>query len=131
MRRSTGNSRRPHRPETLRQTHEHFKRDGIESSTPEPSFKVRLLPRSVWLCWHSGAENEPRHGPRPPRDELVQVGERLAGGFEFGLQGGNLRGLLGAGLFDDLVDRTGEVLVQLLGRPGDCSGRDREVAGQV
>ena len=35
----------------------------------------------------------------------VQVGEDLAGGFEFGLQGGDPGGLLGARLLDYLVDR--------------------------
>ena len=61
----------------------------------------------------------------------VQVGEGLAGGFQFGFEGGDLGGLLGARLFDDVVDRGGEVLVQFLGRAGDGGGRDREVAGQV
>ena len=35
----------------------------------------------------------------------VQVGEDLAGGFEFGLQGGDPGDLLGARLLDYLVDR--------------------------
>ena len=38
---------------------------------------------------------------------------------------------LGARLFDDLVDRVGEVLMQFLCCPGDRRGRDSEVAGQI
>jgi hypothetical protein len=34
-----------------------------------------------------------------------------------GFEGGDPGGLLGARLFDDLVDRGGEVLVQFVGRP--------------
>src|SRR3954447_8745116 len=44
----------------------------------------------------------------------VEVGEGSACGFELGLQSGYLGGLLRAGLFDDLVDRGREILVQLL-----------------
>ena len=59
----------------------------------------------------------------------VQVGEDLAGGFEFGLQDGDPGGLLGARLLDDLVDRGGEIFVQFLSGAGDGGGRDREVTG--
>ena len=61
----------------------------------------------------------------------VQVGESLTGGFQFGFEGGDPGGLLGARLLDDLVYRDGEVLVQFLCGAGDRGGRNGEVAGQI
>src|SRR5689334_7875854 len=60
-----------------------------------------------------------------------EVGEGLTGGLELGFEGGDLGGLLGAGLLDDLVERGREVLVQFLGGARDGSGRDGDATGQV
>ena len=92
----------------------------------------RLFVCSAW-SWQCGVRgvNQAVAGERLRERLSVQVGEDLASGFEFGLEGGDPGGLLGACLRDYVVDRGGEILVKFLGRAGDCGGRDREVAGQV
>lgn len=49
-----------------------------------------------------------------PRGTSLQLGESLAGGFQFGFECGDLGGLLGACLLDQFVDRDREILVQFL-----------------
>src|SRR5690242_19644561 len=107
----------------------------MSGPTAPTSIGARIDPRPTARCGPCRESRWPRR-PYPCLSGVVarrsvQVGERLAGGFQFGLERGDLGGLLGTRLFDDPIDRVGQVFVEFLGCAGYRGGRDREVAREV